>query len=258
MAIQAQPESIFTDLVAVVFAALVAGDATEFQIKCWERDAEKLRNASAADSLEVKAHLAALRGNDAESDSFYTTALKMTSDYTGAAVRYLSVLAERMRQEKLLEVFRDLETALEGDPSATRYVEELLAREGFVVSAYRLSAKLETMGSYSAGREQVASEKATQCMDLEGLNDAEFGAPVIFAKRFLAQRKCPVKGTSVMPVSADDSPGAIFFQFRTDLSPEEAVETEASLFEALDEQAFPLETQGRVVLGVVGTRVLLD
>lgn len=258
MAIHAQPESIFTDLVAAVHAALVSGVASEFQIKCWERDAEKLRNASVGDSLEVRAHIAALRGDDGESDRLYASALRATDDYKGAAARYLAVLAERMRQEKLLEVFRDVESAFSGDPNVTRYVEELLAREGYVVSAYRLSEKLATMGSYSAGREQVASEKATMHLDLEGCSDVDFGAPLIFAKRFLIDRKVGLKGTTVSPVPADDSKGAVFFQIRTDLSPEEAVETEASLFEALDEQGFKLELEGRVVLSLIGTRAELN
>lgn len=258
MTIEAQPETIFSGLLEQVYEALHAHNASEFQVKRWERDADKLSNASRSEGLEIKAHLAALSGADEDCDQLYSAALRTTGDYTGAAARYLALLATRLRPEKLLEVYRDVGAAFDGNPHAIRYVESLLAGEGFVVSAWKLSSELSKMGSYSAGGAAAESEQTTQLMDLDGYEDADFGAPVAFAKRFLASKSIAWQGVRLVPSVSEESGSAVFFQIKVDQSPEDAVDTEMELFGALAVKAFPLELQGKIVLGLIGTRVVLD
>ena len=100
MSIQAQPETIFKDLFDQVFEALKSGHADQLQLKRWDHAADRLANASRADALEIRAHLAAIREQDDEVDRLYAAALRATDDYTGAAVRYLVLLSERLRQEQ--------------------------------------------------------------------------------------------------------------------------------------------------------------
>lgn len=258
MTIQAQPETIFQGLLEQVFGALQLRNATEFQIKLWEREADQLLRASRGDGLEVKAHLAALRGEDEECDRLYSTALRVTDDYTGAAVRYLAVLATRLRPEKLLEVYRGVGAAFKGNPQAIRFVEALLAGEGFVVSAWKLAEELSKMGSFSAAGPAAESERTTQLMRIDGHEDVDFGAPVAFAKRFLASKNIEQQGVRVSPSVSEENGSTVFFQIRTDQSPEDAANTEMELFEALEVAAFPLESRGELVLGLIGTRAVLD
>lgn len=258
LTIQAQPETIFNDLYQQVCAAVKDRNTNEIRLKIWDRDADKLLRASRGAALEVKAHLAAIRGNDQECDRFYVAALSATGDYTGAALRYLTLLAMRLRQEKLLEVYRDVGTAFKGNPQATRIVEGLLAGEGFIVSAVKLAKELSKMGSFSASVPSAESERATQLIDTDGYDDADFGAPVAFAKRYLASQNIKQQGFCLMPSASDENGSTYFFQIRTDQSPEDAVRTEMGLFEALEGQSFPLETQGKIVLSLIGTRAVLD
>lgn len=258
LTIQAQPETTFKDLLEQVYEALQVRNATEFQVRIWDRDADRLLKVSRGGGLEIKAHLAALRGQDEDCDRLYSAALRIADDYAGAVARYLSVLATRLRPEKLLEVYRDIGTAFEGNPQATRFVEGVLAGEGFVVSAWKLSGKLSKMGSFSASTPGADSEQTTQLMSVEGYEDADFGAPIAFAKRFLASRKIEQQGVRLSPSVSEENGSTIFFQIRIDQSPEDAVDTEMELFEALEVEAFPLESQGKIVLSLIGTRVALD
>lgn len=258
MTIQAQPETIFQGLLEQVFEALQRRNPTEFQMRLWEREADQLLRASRGDGLEIKAHLAALRGEDEECDRLYSTALHVTDDYADAAVRYLALLATRLRPEKLLEVYRDVGTAFKGNPQAIRFVEALLAGEGFIVSAWKLSEELSKMGSFSAAGPAAESEQTTQSMRIDSQEDTDFGAPLAFAKRFLASRNIEQQGVRVSPSVSDENGSTVFFQIRTDQSPEDAAQTETELFEALEVAAFPLESQGKIVLGLIGTRAVLD
>lgn len=258
MTIQAQPATIFGELLENVSAALDGRSSTnELELRRWESDAEKLLRANRAEGLEIKALLAAIRKDDAESDRLYEAALTSSANYTGTAVRYLSVLSTRLRSEKLLETFKALGSAFKGDPTATRYVERLLANNGFLISAWELSKELDKMGSYSAATPSGASEIATQHIELEDYVDADYGAPIAFTKHFLAERGVDWKSTSVAASVGEDSKEVFFYQFRTDQSPEDANRTESELFEALEDQAFPAEANGKMVLALVGTRVVL-
>lgn len=258
MTTQAQVATIFPELLKDVFDALVGRPTNDLEMKRWERDAEKLQRASKGQGLEIKAMIAAIRGDDAESDRLFEAALSVTEDYTGTAARYLSVLSSRLRPIKLLEVYRALRACFKGNPDATRFVERLLAGEGFMISAWELSEELGKMGSYSAATPTCASERATQVIDPESYQDVDFGAPVAFTKQFLTQRNVDWNSTNVSASVGDESKAAVFFQFRTDQSPEEAIQTEAELFEALEDQAFPVEMTGKMVLALVGTRAVLS
>jgi len=258
LAIQAQPETIFKNLLEQVYEALKVRNANEFQLKLWDREAEKLLHASRGDGLEIKAHLAAVRSDDEECDRLYSIALRTADDYAGAAARYLALLATRLRPEKLLEVYRDVGAAFKGNPQITRFVEGLLASEGFVVSARKLAEELFKMGSFSAAGPAAESERATQFVSVDSYDDADFGAPVAFAKRFLASKHIDQQGVNLSPSVSEENSSTVFFQIRTDQSPEDAVHTEMELFEALEVEAFPLESQGKIVLGLIGTRAVLD
>ncbi len=258
MTIKAQPKTIFEDLLEQVHGALGGRNTNEFQLKLWDRDADKLMHVAQGDGLEIKAYLAAIRGRDEDCDRHYSAALRATNDYTGAAIRYLTLLAQRLRQEKLLGVYRDVSAAFKGDPQATRFVEGLLAAEGFVVSAQKLSEELSKMGSFSAAGPSAKSELVTQHMSVDGYEDMDFGAPVAFAKRFLASRNIDRQAVSLSASVSDDNGSTIFFQIQVDQSPEDAVQTEMELFEALEAQSFPLEVESKIILGLIGTRAVLD
>lgn len=255
--VQAQPKTIFSDLIEQVFASLKRGSASEFQLKAWERAAEKLSRANLGESLEVRAHVCAIRGDHPEADRLYAAALGTSSDYMSAAVRYLGLLFESHRPEKLLEVFRSVSTAFQGVPDATRFVENFLASEGFVIAASKLNDDLVKMGAFHSGATPSAWERGTTTQDFEGCDDKDFGAPVAFAKRFLREREVGPKGVRVSPISEDGAKCSIFVQLSIDRTPSDAVDLEMELFEALEAQEFSLEREGRVVLALVGTRVEL-
>lgn len=256
---QAQPKSIFEDLMQQLHEAHRSPDSvSQFQLKLWERDANNLQNVSQGLALEAKAQLAALRGEFDESDRLYAAALKISPDYTGSAARYLSLLSANLRPEKLLIIYRDVGSAFQGNPEATRYVEALLAGQGFLISAWKLSEELARMGSYSACEPITESERATQHLMDADLTDEELGAPVAFTKRFLLEKSIRQIEVNVVPTASDESEGSIFFQICTPQSPEAAIQTELELFDALDVESFPLERSGTVSFGLVGTQAALD
>lgn len=257
MTIQAQPATIFSQLLEQVVDALVRHDTTDFQLKRLEREATKLDNASHSEALEIKAYLAAIRRNADESDRLYSAALRCTNDYAATVTRYLGMLATTLRHEKLLTVFRDTETALDGNPEIMRIVEGLLAGAGLIISARKLALKLSKMGSYSAAARVADSEFVTQKWNLDGCRDEDFGAPVAFAKRFLMSKNVALKSYSLMVTVSDESDESVFFQMMVDQTPQDAVRTEMDLFDALEKESFPLELQGKIVFGLVGTRAVL-
>lgn len=257
MTTRAQPATIFGELLEKVSAVLDGRPTNDLELRRWENEAEKLLRADRGEGLEIKAILAAIHEDDVESDRLYEAALSCSGDYTSTAVRYLTVLGERLRSEKLLETFLAIRSAFKGDPEATRYVERLLANNGFLLSAWELSRDLDKMGSFSAATPSGASEVATQQIELEEYGDMDFGAPVSFAKRFLANRGIYWKSTSVAASVGEDSKEVFFYQIRVDQSPEEATQTESALFEALEKEAFPVESNGKMVLALIGTRVSL-
>ncbi len=254
----AAPETIASTLLSDLHNALSSGKFTELELVRWERDAQKLINASRGHGLEAKAQIAALHADDNECDRVYSLALKSTDDYVGAVIRYMAVLAQRLRQEKLLEVYRSTGAALQGNPNACRYVEGMLATEGFLPSAWALGEQLKSMGSFSAASENSESELATQRVQADWLTDEACGAPVTFAKRFLRGKAVNIKSVSVSPSVHEDGSAAIFVTVSVDQSPDEAAHTEFELFEALDSQAFTLECDGKVSIALVGARAELS
>lgn len=258
MTIQAQPETIFNDLLQQVVDAHARHDRNELQLKRFEREVTKLEHASRAEALEIKAHIAALRGDAVSSDNLYSAALKASGDYAGAAARYLGLLATCLRYEKLLTVFRDTEAAFEGNPEAMRHVEGLLACAGLIKSARRLATKLAKMGSKSASNCIADSELVTQKTNLDDCRDEDFAAPVAFAKRFLISKHVVMNSYRLANTVSDETDESIFFQITVDQSPEDAVQTEMDLFDAFGKESFPLELEGKIVFGLVGTRVALS
>lgn len=257
MAIQAQPETIFGTLSEQVHNALTGAPYSEFDLKRWAREADKLANASRAEALEVKAYIAAIEQNFSECDQLYSAALKVTSDYTSVLVRYLVVLSHSLRADKLFETFSAARESLKGDIEATRYVETLLASEGFLVTAQSLGADLKKMGTYSGSDDVAASELATQWIDFSDCDDMDFVEPISFTKRFLESRKIRALSFRLCPAASEDGSGGFFYQVTVDESPEAAIQSEWDLYAALEEKSFPKEVSGRIGFGLVGARVEL-
>jgi hypothetical protein len=255
---RALPKTTFSELIQELNLLVRDGlPATPFQHRLWEAEADKLMRVSANLGLEIKAYLAGIDGDDDEVDRLYETALKISDDFVGTFIRYLILLSHRLRSEKVLEVFRALSGCVKGNVSATRFLEEFIAAEGFMVTAWKLSDELKKMGTYSGSAPASESEILSQVVDPDGFSDVEFSQPVVFSKRFLAKRGVKTRAFSCAPCAFEDGRTAIHYQIDADLSPSEAAEVEWDLHEALGEQGFPVEASGKLVISLVGTRAEL-
>lgn len=255
---RAQPADTFRQLLEEIHPFVrERRSASSFQMKKWSFEADKLMRVNSGAALEVKAQLAALSRNEDEVDRLYESAINTSDDYVGTFIRYLTVLSDSLRPEKLLEIYKALGSCVKGNIEAVRFVESLLASEGFMLSTWELTDELKKMNAFSSAGKASVAEMKSQFITTDGFSDVEFGRPVAFAKKFLADKNVLAQAFSAAPTCFEDGRSALFFQIDVSVSPEVAAELEWQLHGELEQRAFPAEVAGKVVIALVGTHAEL-
>ncbi|MBD3826158.1 hypothetical protein [Stenotrophomonas sp.] len=254
MSIQARPATKFNDLMGKAIDFLNSGRASELELKRLENEATALANADHAGSLEVRAHVAAVRGKMDDCHNLFRAALRATDDYNGTIVRYLIVLSLSDHLDELKQAYLELGGALRGDVEAMGVVAEMLAGSGFMLSAWSLTEELQRMGVDKRSQGTKWSDELVH-FDEGSLTDSDLSAPVQFARKFLRSHGARVNTIQVSVVPFEEGSSAVLFEIAVDQTPSRTAELEWDLFGELEGHDFRADEQRKVMLALSGTHV---
>lgn len=255
MSVQANPETIFNDLLQKALDVVVYGFDSEFQRKALERDAASLARVDASGSFEVQGHLAAAANDDDRTDTFFEKALKASDDVQGTVVRYIIVLAGVGRGDKALEVFENYQNLFKGNPNAIRTLSENLGVCGWFKIEQELDSQVSRIGGDNSNpRIQYGS----QAFDPMGLAEREFSEPICFARRFLRSKRFSGSASRRSLVPGDRGQASIFYELYVEADAEAVIELEWSLMEAIGEANFQSLESGLLVIGLVAKESAKD
>jgi len=244
---QAAPQTIFNDLLSEVVELLHGKEISPFELKRLDREIEKLGNADRAGSWELRAHVAAARGDVSECVDLFTRALNQTDDFTGSVLRMMMVLARVGESEKVKEVFVKHRNIIRTDPSAVRAASILLSFSGWLLTAKGLTEDLLRMGIQPG----EGNGGDPQTLNNRGFTEEHVAEAVGFATKFLRSRGFHPVGVRNFGASLDPNTDCVFFSFGFDAEPERLAAVEMELFGALAEKEFPVVEQRFLVFGLV-------
>lgn len=246
MTIKAAPQTVFNDLLERALLA-VSNGASEMELKRIEREAVALAQVDASGAFEVRAHLAAIRGDADETDRLFEAGLLSSDARSGSAMRYLVLLAATGRSRKLYEQFERFRELLRNDPSYVKTLAELLVGTGWIYTADAFRAESSRMGIEFSS---AAANRMGSRLDPALVSEAEVADAVGFAHAFLRKNGASPNAVESSVLSYEDGGAGVFYQFAIDQGSEQVAELEWQLFEALADQQLPVEQSGRLVFGL--------
>lgn len=251
MTIQAQPATVFNDLMQAVTALEMGPQPpNEFSLRKLERDAESLKVADPAGKNELLASIAALRGDMESAIKLYERAISSTSDYIGAVLRYLGLLGQNAETRKVKEAIDLYYPAIRNDPAAVREASKIATYTGWLATAYNIAAEGERLRCLNA-QELKNLADATPMRDVR---EEDVAIPVGFVTRYLLRKGYRAKGvhTNILPL--EEGGWSLFFEVAIDASPEVITDLEWEMFGELEGENFPAENSGFLRLALTQAR----
>jgi len=222
----------------------------EVSLRRIEAEVEKLKSADPIGMLELKAHIAEARGAHAKAVQLYEQALKGSGNRLDVLRRYMSMLSAAGHDMELKELYERTRGCFVGNPSALRAAMNVLAASGWWQLSQAIEPELRKMALPTDSDDEKFCNLSSENVPEESV------VPVVsFVKTYLRSMNAALEGVESMTVPREDGTSALFYQFLVNESSERAAELEWSLFEALDEQRFAVESARELVVAIAGLEV---
>lgn len=247
MTARVAPDTKFNDLLGSVLDILSRARSNEFELRKIEKDASALYKVDPSGSLEVRAHVAAAKGDDDLTDDLFERAMTITDSLEGTVMRYLIVLGALGRAEDVHNLYCKYETLIGANPTALRTAAQVLAGSGWFNVRVDIDRRLEKMGVERAAQQGRTSLDSFNDFGIEAI---EFTKPISFARRFLRFRNHGAISTRIIVVPKDEGDSGIFFEFLVGGEAEFVAELEWDLFSAMNEQDFLVVNQCKLTIAL--------
>ncbi|MFC0677477.1 hypothetical protein ACFFGH_06390 [Lysobacter korlensis] len=243
---KAAPQDRFNELLDRGLLALSNG-ISPFELKCFERDAERLKKTDAGLAFELLALAAAIGGRLDEADTLFEKALPHSRQTVFTVQRYMIVLAGTAQTEKMLSLFRRFESVLRNSPAAIDNMSRALTTAGWLFTAEAFRGEAERMG---IDIPSIVGSASLAKLDRTEFPEEKIAEAVGFSHRYLRERGASPEAVEACIVPSEDGTSAVFFQFALERPADEVVDLEWDLFGELSKQQFAIQRSGRLVFGL--------
>lgn|GEM_PF-2712053 len=268
---QAVAQTIYRDLRSQAHRLLTTGKPTDFEVRRLSGDLEKLAGVDAMGALEIKATLAAVRGDHEASVQLFDGLLAATGGEARFLRRATQVAAVTGQTLRLKALYDHYLAGLELPVDWKREIGQLLGFNGWYRESVRIQGELRAIGedpgtkdtNWLSFAEPIAEDEgeelpgfasrtsATDVLDVNGVADEEVA--LLFSKSITLLRAwaLPPAAARTINVVHEDSTSGIFVSFMVKGNVDDVAEAEWSLFGELAADAPPVLLNGVISIGVL-------
>lgn len=243
MTVQAQPETIFNEIVERIERLVAARHPNEFEIRRVRREVEeKLAKVDPSGALELRAILALVEGDVDTSHALFERALSMSADKCTTVMRYVEFLDDMALCSEAGNVIQKHWNFLRNVPGALKTCRRVLMAGGWMGRSRQIDEDLERLN---------AADKPSIAIEHEGLTEEQVMQPVEFVRKFLRNNgESPVPFTvSVVPL--DEGQEACLYEMHVRRDSEATAELEWELQEALADRGFAAVESAKLVFALL-------
>lgn len=269
---QAAPQTIYADLRGLANRLLSSGNVNEFEIRRLAADIEKLTPLDPLGALEIKATLAAIRGEHQASTDLFDRLLQVTNVEARFLLRAIQVAAISGQSFRLKSLYDEHLLGHQLPVAWKREMWQLLGFNGWFRESGRLQNELRESGEDPGAKDAnllafpeeliedlkeaqfpafVSRTSTTEVLDANQLGDEVVAA--LFAKSISLLRSwhLPPSGARTVNLVHDDSTSGILVSFMVQGECELVADAEWNLFGELANNAPQALLDGVISVGVL-------
>lgn len=250
MAQQALPETIFNDLRNELLAVAERIDApTDIELRRLEHSIGKLATVDASGAFELRALMAVIKGDVEEAKALYEKALYLLFD-EGVLGRYALTLQRAGDAKGLHALYQRHHAQIRINPKLLRTFRDSFAICGLLEAAQEVDPQMRTLGMDVVWLGQDYSP----FFRTSGFTEWDMQEVVGFARNFLRTKGLRPRRIRTDCFDASSERASVVYEFDVDLPADQVIAFEEELYALLAERGFPIESSGRLTVGLTSMR----
>lgn len=237
---------------------------SEFEIKRIERDIDHLAKIDASGAIELRAYVAARRGNFTEARKLIARAHIGSDGVLRLVVRFLIVLRSIRQFDLVVAVYEEYRELIRNDVSAIATVAAILLYAGHSDAAKELIQEAPRLGAVVewATIEEMALDKNAEFFGETTANPGEWLPDMseemlrvtTLVEAFIAARGLEIGRAEFEAVELGDGRETTLVRYEVSGSPEDVADTEWELYGRLDPSELPAIREREIVVTLVAGR----